>query len=334
MGQFFYVDVYKQIESAKNSDIFNNMQFIVFGGFDGMYVEPMGKQSLSRLKQTYERRHEGLENNTDPTCFLATDRQPMFLYSPHDKDMLSTIFSRTDRYRTYPLVLTLFQLDKTTIKHPTLECLLNKCQSSIEESINECLSRNRSCLDSFCSNNYCDICYEIFWNLGAADVAVVFRAKCLLCVAKLLEIIRHSKLLADVPIKSTSSYNGFPRTDEWEQRIEEWLHSESSVSAFSLNTFYDVPAGVKTNNNDSLFMFGEWDFLRCWNSASDNVDSAKSMLKEVIEHNWTANSTGTARNYRSIYTMPAFVLNANTDNGDNTTYLSQIIALLRLSPVS
>jgi len=323
LGVFYYVEIFRQIYPSEDLSVYKQMDFFVFGEFDGMYVQKQ-RDCIASLKQLYEKRHEGSEiegpvPDTKPPdqAFLCTDRQPIFLYSPDNKkanDLNSPkMLFKSDSNNTFPFVLTLFQLDKKKMKQLDLDAFLSGCCDSINEYIknlpacNGCESESPGPPD--CRKLY----FDVFLNLGEADLAVVFRAEYLQCVARLLENIRSFATLNEAPILSLSSYYGFPRTDDWENNIKIWLERESrqSGSIFQLNMLYDIPLGEAGSQNESTsggveeskenskgdtaqsigpsFVFGEWDYLECWNDPK-NVDAVVSMLQRDINLHWMSNS--------------------------------------------
>ena len=300
MSNLFYIDVMRQITPADKTALFTNTHFFVFGEFDSMYIESVSK--LKELKQLYEKRHEGPDGFPDPNGFLTTDRQPVFLYS--NKVDSIRIFERNGDDEIKPLVFTLFQLDKESIKNTDLASFIDACNNDVEDVI-----KRRAFCDKKCNADTECIKKEVFWNLGAADLAIVFRANSLSCIAWLVIALRQIASIAGIQILSTSSYFGFPKSENWGNSINAWLEIEKQLG-MSLSVSYNVIPGEDLPNEQLTFLFGEWDYKRTVDVGKETSD-VPEFLKSIIKNNLSTNTESDLW-YRTTYTEPSYPINTNS----------------------
>ncbi|MCL2059932.1 MAG: hypothetical protein FWH01_12915 [Oscillospiraceae bacterium] len=336
MGYFTYVEIFRQISPPARQLVFDKMDFFVFGEFDGMFVHSEELESIASLKLFYEKRHEGLYDDT--SCFLTIDRQPLFLYSsdkiPNDSN---SIFSKV---KAFPIVITLFQLDKKKYTKQELDEFISCCCDSIQTYIKS-LPTCEGCANASCCNNHLDcsnLSFQVFYNLGEADLAVVFRAKYLQCIARLLENIRSIASLVGIPVLSISSYYGFPKSSSWQNNIKTWIEDESKITntenaSFQLNMLYDVPAkdtlyfDPKKIKPEISFVFGEWDYFELWNDPSVASYAADMIINNINLH-WGKIIN---KKLRSSFTMATFQwpglqddLGTQNNYSSNNNYILEI----------
>ena len=297
MGNFYYFEILRQVYEYSNE---TNIDFFVFGESSGIYIKAL-QEHIGMLKQTYENRHEGQEQkNNDLDHFLTIDRQPLFLYSDVKIEGISE-----DVDDSFPIVLTLIPVNKEKIPKYGLHDFLKKCRKSIAD-----FTKDFSCEGCTKFKPGCALGFDVAFNLGEADIAVIFRAGRLRCIARLLLHIRNAARLADIPILSTSSLYGFPKSDRLEENIKIWFEYEKKAKPeFSFNIFYNAIAGAQLPDADEnslpptlqgadenlspstptdadakknlpSFMFGEWDYQ----ITTDDSEEAENLLLEAIKN--------------------------------------------------
>lgn len=167
-----------------------------------------------------------------------------------------------------PLVMTLFQIDKMALSNSneaatkTVEKLLDAFAKCIQDCVGEDTDKK-------------GVKYQVFWNLGESDCAVIFRAKTLYPIAMILLLLRRGfdKAGGIVPIQvlSTCSHVAFPNTEANTQgNINKWLKEESGREpSIKLYTMVNTARGF--NHIDEFnyevgghvlngFLLGEWDY--------------------------------------------------------------------------
>lgn len=314
--QLIYVDVLRQIIPGTDVGEFN---YFLFGGFDALKVieddaslstrrsgSPNLLKDIQQLKQLHELRHE--------TVSKASDRQPLFLY--YKNEYPTQIFDAA--LETQPLVLTLFQIDKTQIEYTEVDSMIEVFDFQIENT--------RKALGIAES----EIKYDVFWNLGESDFVVVFRSNTLSVTGKLLYALRCGGIVEnEVCILSTCSHFAFPNSKErLLENLKMWLRSECSVdsnteilSLFNTCSRYNNIELIKTGDDYALdgFLFGEWDYRALHKIEGElqladgekvsNIDETARFLFEDVFSNILQNGdrtkpTKSSSAYRTSYSVP------------------------------
>lgn len=288
-----YIDILRHVRpELKNRD---DVDFVLFGGFDAMKIETQYKDyensgqvvqpeftDVRQLKLMHEQRHSYVVS-------ALYDRQPLFMCSTDDDDPKQKIFSTSGGKEIQPLVMTLFQTDKTRIRQENFHILIDEFREIIEAMITQLK------IDS------AEIEFQVFWNLGESDFVVIFRANSLRNIGRLLHGLRSiENAESDILVMSTCSHCAFPyATSEaspikLKQNVIDWMNRETKqgTSILSLvNTSYGFNLihkakryKVKQGRNNYLldgFLFGEWDYRAKFdlNTEDATIDVANFFMR-------------------------------------------------------
>lgn len=148
MVYYTYLDF---LRHAKPYDIFQDINFCVFGTFDALYVK--AADSIASMKKYHEDRH-----NSVP---WQSERQPMFLASLEEKN---EIFDNSaTQYKNCPLLISVIQIDKSNLMKTSFRSLLNTVNKYINERLTEAETRGLQAKG------------QCYFNLGQADLVIAIR---------------------------------------------------------------------------------------------------------------------------------------------------------------
>lgn len=269
------------------------LDFIIFGGFDAMRVG-LHASDLSELKKKHEEGHDMVES--------SYDRQPVFLYHPSLEGEKSEqdIFCRDGEYSDLPVVISIIQLNKTIYagtSTPSAKDLVFRFNQMIQQYLDtdRVLQKNER------------FCWSVFWNMGEADVGVVFRAEKLQAVAKVLQALRIQQK-EETPVFSTCSHCGFPyqkTKEETGREIKKWLDREGEDQKTGILSLINTSSAFHHLNDRegekkiSLqgFLFGEWDY-------AGYFPSKQVKTEDVLSHMMLAAYPKKQQLYKTSYTIP------------------------------
>lgn len=322
-----YIDVLRQVRPEVSG---TDIDFVLFGGFDAMKIEteyvdfekPMNGVSsafteIRQLKSMHEQGHRR----------VATfyDRQPLFLCALGDDDPKKGIFGKSGKKEKQPLVMTLFQTEKSLIRKDRFSDLVHDFEEIIQTMMVQ-LGINRTGDGA--------IEFQVFWNLGESDFVVVFRADVLKNIGRLLHRLRSSGTTeSGILVLSTCSHCAFPYVYTLEgtenikkpngqrlkQNIVEWMNAETQVDNSTnilslVNTSSGFNSISKAQGNDGSyfldgFLFGEWDYRAEYKLSDSN---SATNVADFILRNFSFSSSGLPNYndvYRTSYSIPIIKLN-------------------------
>ena len=263
MPSLLYIDTLRIVSqgtirdnrSLENEDV----DFYMLGSFDAMkiithkYTNPNEKiDSLSDLVELNRFRHKDVH-----TLF---DRQPLYLYSKEDE---SPVLSRKGDYAGLPLVMALVQIQDEVMDLDEPEALIIAFKNHIETLLNN---------SGF---NKEKIQFEVFYDLGEADVVIIFRARDIRSIGRILFRLRGwEKMSIDghcgIRVLSICSHCAFPRqenSDIYSQKLNSWI-AEEQKNGSKFVTFVDTSYGMDAKDEFSRkqfafdqYMIGAYDFV-------------------------------------------------------------------------
>lgn len=306
--RYVFIELLRQVCPVDNR--YEDFSYFLLGTFDAMYIET--GESIQDLKRIYEVRQERI-----PPVF---DRQPLFLYSSADMSRGSdSIFDRTNEYESLPLVITLFQMDKIAMSRNSGLDQPDQLLSAFSAMLKQTHGFDET------------IRYQVFWNLGESDIAVVFRPDSLRKLANTLHSFRTGTYIHDesLIVISTSSHCAFPKPvnihgdisadnqkTALREPLEKWINREynddTSFITLGNASSYDPV------NGDVSFLFGEWDYIRTFRQ-----DKKEDLLSYLINTfcrllDETYKPEGTAP-FNISYTIPMISVD-NKDPGSPSSH--------------
>lgn len=272
MPSLLYIDTLRIVSqgtirdsrSLENEDV----DFLLLGSFDAMkiithkYTNLNEKiDSLSDLVELNRFRHKAAH-----TLF---DRQPLYLYSEKD---VSSVLSKKDDYADLPLVMALVQIQDEAMDLEDPEALIDAFKNHIET-----LLQNLGADDE-------NIEFEVFYDLGEADVVIVFRAPNIRNIGRILFRLRGwEKMSTDghhgIRVLSICSHCAFPKQEKidiYSQKLNTWM-AEEKKNGSQFVTFVDTSYGMDAKGKDSQehfafdqYMIGAYDFSgkNSWNTSA------------------------------------------------------------------
>lgn len=240
--------------SLENEDV----DFYLLGSFDAMKViirkhsKPNKKiDSLSDLVELNRFRHKNIH-----TLF---DRQPLYLYSEKDN---SPVLSRKGDYADLPLVMALVQIQDEAMNLDDPQALIKAFKDRIETLLCD-IGANQS-----------EIEFEVFYDLGEADVVIVFRASDIRNIGRVLFRLRGWEEMDNdghrgIRVLSICSHCAFPKQeniDIYAKKLNTWITKEQ-INGSKFVTFVDTSYGMDAKDADSQkyfafdqYMIGAYDF--------------------------------------------------------------------------
>lgn len=262
MPSLLYIDTLRIVSqgtirdsrSLENEDV----DFYLLGSFDAMkiitrkYSNPKEKiDSLSDLVELNRLRHKDVHP--------LFDRQPLYLYSEEDD---SPVLSREGGYADLPLVMALVQIQDEVIDQDSPKALIEAFKERIQTLLSD-LDVDKSKIE-----------FEVFYDLGEADVVIIFRAPDIRNIGRVLFRLRGwEKMSGDghrgIRVLSICSHCAFPRqkdTDTYSKKLNTWIAKEQG-SGSKFVTFVDTSYGMDAKDDFSRkhfafdqYMLGAYDF--------------------------------------------------------------------------
>ena len=262
MPSLLYIDTLRIVSQGTilNSDTLENedVDFYLLGSFDAMkiithkYSKPNEKiDSLSDLVELNRLRHKDVH-----TLF---DRQPLYLYSEEDD---SPVLSREGDYPDLPLVMALVQIQDEAMDLDDPKALIEAFKGHIQTLLSDLGVEDLK------------IKFEVFYDLGEADVVIIFRAPDIRNIGRVLFRLRGWEKMSDdghrgIRVLSVCSHCAFPRQeniDKYYEKLKNWLVMEQRIGS-KFVTFVDTSYGMDAKDDFSRkhfafdqYMLGAYDF--------------------------------------------------------------------------
>lgn len=262
MPSLLYIDTLRIVSQGTihDSDTLENedVDFYLLGSFDAMKIithkysnqnEIIG--SLSDLVELNRLRHKDVHP--------LFDRQPLYLYSEEDD---SPVLSREGDYADLPLVMALVQIQDEAIDQDSPKALIDAFKGRIKTLLSDLVVENTK------------IEFEVFYDLGEADVVIVFRAPGIRNIGQVLFRLRGWEKMSDdghrgIRVLSICSHCAFPRqkdTDTYSKKLNAWIAKEQD-SGSKFVTLVDTSYGMDAKDDFSRdhfafdqYMLGAYDF--------------------------------------------------------------------------
>lgn len=316
-----YIEILRQVSPDQPYD---NFEYFLLGGFDAMKIGL--KENIRDLKKQYE-----IGQESTPELF---DRQPLFLYTSSDMpdiDSADSIFNRHDKFKTIPLIVTLFQLDKIRLA----ESAKMQTPDDLIESFTTLVGNEM--VDQGIKNE--EMKFQVFWNLGESDVVVIFRPVTLYVLAKIIHALRMgdgNRINGEIRVISTSSHCAFPKPDingiEQKSEVKElfknnlkiWLDEEFKNLSQEFLTLVNISDIYHNPNAKADLLFGEWDYM--YRHQKEGEIELASSLADIFTQ--LICQTDEA-DFKASYTIPVLKLfpeskkqftDNNTDNSKDKLY--------------
>ena len=318
---YIYMDLMKQavpgnyIKDKLNMD--PEIHFAVFGTYDWLHCSMEGSfpSEIGVLKDAHEKRHN--------VCWNY-ERQPLFLYfcEKNEKKVQSICDNKNSDRGSWPLVMTLLQLEKSSLCGAEIEVddFLDAFQNKIEDVIST----------SDIESGDIDVC--ICWNLSGSDILILSRTKRLSIVSQIIGVLQKDgvNLSAEgdmnVHVFSFSSHCAFPcntigKSSQAEEKttsipivnkddILKWIRNEQNLKLISfVETSYNYD-GVAYEKGPYHLLFGERDYRLPVKGNSREITDA---IVDRLNHQ-TASRTG-HYSFRSSYLVPGIVVNGFDTEG-------------------
>lgn len=303
MSKLLYLDILRMVSPGDvlESNLFD---FYVFGSFDAIKIEAMTEDmdkvcSLQELHLISKQRRLRVPSHYD--------KQSMHLYTPNDS--AEVIFKTDDVFASWPLVLTLIQLDDYNINSDAPDQLVAEFKNYLDSLLNK--------------DGIGDVKFEVFFCLGEPDIVIAFRNNHLSDIARLIYRIRlwipfepkKETQKDNISVLSLSSHCAFPNTFSNEllkRNLEKWINEEKNIKFFTLlDTSYGVDSNIILNAQSSEKSFryseiliGEWDYILKWHEQNDIVKYLTDQLFRPLT-DFDINETGS---FKSSYSIPVIGL--------------------------
>lgn len=266
-----YIDTLRIVSQGTIYDNYSlekeDVDFFLLGSFDAMKIithkstSNVKIDSLSDLIELNRLRHKGVH--------VLFDRQPLYLYSAGNN---SPILSGKDKYADLPLVMALVQIQDEAMNLDDPEALIIAFKNHIE-----------TLLHNFDADEE-NIEFEVFYDLGEADVVIVFRAPNIRNIGRVLFWLRGwEKMKPDehrgIRVLSVCSHCAFPRQeniDIFSQKLNTWI-AEEQKNGSKFVTFVDTSFGMDVKDEYSRkhfafdqYMIGAYDFSgkKAWDTSA------------------------------------------------------------------
>ena len=262
MPSLLYIDTLRIVSQGTIHDsrrlANEDVDFFLLGSFDAMkifthkYGKPNEKiDSLSDLVELNRCRHMDVHT--------LYDRQPLYLYSEEDD---SPVLKSEGGCADLPLVMALVQIQDEAIDQDSPMALI------------EAFKRRICTLLSDLGVKESNIQFEVFYDLGEADVVIIFRSRDIRNIGRVLFRLRGWEVMSDedhrgIRILSICSHCAFPKqenNDIYYQKLNTWMTEEQKNSS-QFVTFIDTSYGMDTKDKDSQehfafdqYMIGAFDF--------------------------------------------------------------------------
>ena len=303
MSKLLYLDILRMVSPGDvlESNLFD---FYVFGSFDAIKIEAMTEDmdkvcSLQELHLISKQRRLKVPSHYD--------KQSMHLYTPNNS--AEVIFKTDDVFASWPLVLTLIQLDDYNINSDTPDQLVAEFKNYLDSLLNK--------------DGIGDVKFEVFFCLGEPDIVIAFRNNKLSDIARLIYRIRlwipfeqnKEPQEDNISVLSLSSHCAFPNTlsnELLKRNLEKWINEEKNIKFFTLlDSSYGVDSNIILNAQSSEKTFryseiliGEWDYILKWHEQNDIVKYLTDQLFRPLT-DFDVNETGS---FKSSYSIPVIGL--------------------------
>lgn len=283
-----------------------DIHFAVFGSFDAIHVEQIAEDNQGDLSGPFEqmkRMHEERHGRVS----WQSERQPMFLasvgnaYKVLDVDEFPDDLDEKNRteYLSYPLLLSVLQVEKKMLRGSTFEGLIDKTNAQLQSYLN--------------GTGAYGAC---FFNLGQSDLVLAIRCPVLDSAAHAImsfwnEGIKVTDELT-LRLKSSSSHCAFRLRGKTELRgaLKKWLKREAQQEkkiSFRADYVFTDEYNQITQENGKRILFGDFDLTDELFDLSDYKKTANIIAEIFIYHN--LHSKTSEEKYIASSTVPIIELN-------------------------